>query len=81
MENIWIFKIKLRKLQQNSIEKCNVHTLSYYFATRLFENNVPTKTISELLGHSSVSITLNIYTHVLPNKKVEATEILDSINI
>jgi len=48
---------------------------------QLFENNIPAKTVSELLGHSSVSVTLNIYTHVLPNKKVEAMGILDSINI
>lgn len=64
-----------------NIDKCNVHTLRHSFATRLFENNVPPKTVSELLGHSSVSITLNIYTHVLPHKKVEAVQILDSINI
>lgn len=64
-----------------NIEKCNVHTLRHSFATRLFENNIPPKTVSELLGHSNISITLNIYTHVLPNKKVEAMEILDSINI
>lgn len=68
-------------IKKANIETCNVHTLRHSFATRLFENNVAAKTVSELLGHSSVAVTLNIYTHVLPNKKTEAVEILDSINV
>ncbi|MDF2523880.1 MAG: hypothetical protein K0R31_1521, partial [Clostridiales bacterium] len=38
-----------------------------------------TKTISELLGHSSTSITMNIYTHVMPEKKQEAVKALDRL--
>lgn len=45
------------------------HTLT--FATRCFENKMEPKVVQTLLGHFSISITLNIYTHVLDNKMDE----------
>lgn len=47
------------------------HTLRHTFATRCFENKMEPKVVQKLLGHSSISITLNIYTHVLDNKMEE----------
>lgn len=47
------------------------HTLRHTFATRCFENKMEPKIVQSLLGHSSISITLNIYTHVLDNKMDE----------
>lgn len=47
------------------------HTLRHTFATRCFENKMEPKVVQTLLGHSSISITLNIYTHVLDNKMDE----------
>lgn len=47
------------------------HTLRHTFATRCFENRMEPKVVQSLLGHSSISITLNIYTHVLDNKMDE----------
>lgn len=47
------------------------HTLRHTFATRCFENQMEPKVVQSLLGHSSISITLNIYTHVLDNKMDE----------
>ena len=65
-------------LKKAELENCNVHTMRHTFATRLFERNVPAKTISQLLGHTSVSFTLDTYTHVLPNTKKQAIEVLES---
>lgn len=48
------------------------HALRHTFATNLFRQGVETKTISELLGHSDVSVTLNIYTHVIEDQKKDA---------
>lgn len=47
------------------------HTLRHTFATRCFENKMEPKVVQALLGHSSISITLNIYIHVLDNKMEE----------
>lgn len=63
------------------IDNCNTHTMRHSFATRLFEAGVPAKTISQLLGHSSVSFTLDTYTHVLPDTKNEAIKVLESISL
>lgn len=53
----------------NSIaNKCNIknvtfHTLRHTFATRCIEIGFDTKSLSEILGHASVNITLNRYVH------------------
>jgi chorismate mutase len=65
-------------LKKAELENCNVHTMRHTFATRLFERNVPAKTISQLRGHTSVPFTLDTYTHVLPNTKKQAIEVLES---
>lgn len=43
------------------------YALRHTYATKLFEKEVPLKTVSELLGHSSTEMTSNTYTHVIPN--------------
>ncbi len=55
----------------------SIHTLRHTFATRLIEKGANPKVISDILGHSSIQITLDIYGHVMPNKKQEAIELLD----
>jgi integrase len=60
------------------ISKCNFHTARHSYATRLFELGIPAKVVSELLGHSKVSHTLDIYTHVIPVIKNEAIRTLDA---
>ena len=52
-----------RLLQLHSIPDTNFHTLRHTFATRCVEKKVDTKTLSEILGHSNVGITLNYYVH------------------
>ena len=49
-----------------------VHALRHTFATLLLKNKVDIKTVSELLGHSDVSITYNTYIHVIKEQKAEA---------
>ena len=41
----------------------NFHLLRHTYATVCIENGFDAKTVSELLGHSSVQITLNRYMH------------------
>lgn len=52
-----------RYLARCGLRPLNFHTLRHTFATRCMESGMDTKSLSELLGHSSVNITLSIYVH------------------
>lgn len=52
-----------RLLEKCGIESVNYHVLRHTFATRCIEAGVDVKSLSEILGHSNVSITLNTYVH------------------
>jgi integrase len=71
-----IYKTLLKKLKINTT---SFHALRHTFATRLIENKVDIKTVSELLGHASVNITISIYVHSEFNTKRKAVKTLDSL--
>ena len=64
-----LFERMLRKI---GIRVLKFHTLRHTFATRAIESGMDVKTLSELMGHSNVSITLNCYTHCLLEHKRQA---------
>ncbi len=45
------------------IDSANYHSLRHTFATRCVEIGFEIKTLSEILGHANVNITLNRYVH------------------
>lgn len=51
--------------KENNIEHFKIHSLRHTYATRLYELGEQPKTVQTLLGHSDISMTLNVYTHVL----------------
>ena len=68
-------------LKKLDIEPIKFHALRHTYATRLFENNVPPKTVQALMGHSDISVTMDIYTHVMDDTKIKAVEKIDDIFI
>ena len=50
-------------LKDMKIDKHNFHSLRHTFATLAVEKNMDIKALSEILGHSNISITLNLYVH------------------
>lgn len=50
----------------------HLHDLRHTHATLLLQAGVPVKVVSERLGHATVMITLEIYTHVMPGMQAEA---------
>ena len=52
-----------KALRQAGIEDANFHALRHTFATRCVELGFDIKSLSEILGHASVNITLNRYVH------------------
>ena len=68
-----------RHLKKIDMPYRNFHSLRHTYATRLFENNVPIKTVQSLLGHKDIVTTMNIYTHVMPEKMTNEVQCLNSI--
>lgn len=58
-------------LNKNGIREVNVHGLRHTFATRALESGMSVKTLSKILGHSSVGFTLDTYAHVTERLKIE----------
>lgn len=66
-------------LKRNNIRKIRIHDIRHTHATLLLAQGVDIKTISERLGHSNISITMNIYTDVLKELDKSAADKLDEI--
>lgn len=58
-----------RLLESCGIRTVNYHVLRHTFATRCIEAGMDVKTLSELLGHSSVATTMNTYVHSSMERK------------
>ncbi len=70
--SLWITidpKILHSALDKLNIPRMKFHALRHTYATRLFEAGVPPKTVQSLMGHYDISITMDIYTHVMKDSK------------
>jgi len=66
-------------LKQAGLPHMRLHDLRHSAATILLAMGVPIKVVQELLGHSSITITLNVYGHVLSSMQQEAMDKLDDL--
>ncbi|MDP4086292.1 MAG: tyrosine-type recombinase/integrase [Bacillota bacterium] len=61
-----------RYVEKAGVRKSTIHGLRHFHATQLMKMGVNPKVVSERLGHSSIEITLNLYTHFQPNMQEDA---------
>ena len=54
--------------------RIRLHDLRHTHATLLLQAGVPVKVVSERLGHAQISLTLDIYAHVLPAMDADAAD-------
>lgn len=66
-------------LKEAKIDNFRFHDLRHTFCTRLADSGVPIPIIQELAGHSRIATTMR-YTHVIPEQKKKAIELLNSYN-
>lgn len=66
-------------VELHGIHPIKFHALRHTFATRCIENGADYKTVSELLGHSSVNLTLNLYVHPNMEDKRRCVELAGRI--
>ena len=64
-------------LKRAGLPQVRFHDLRHTCATLLLSRNVNPKIVSEMLGHSSIAITLDTYSHVLPNMRDRAAKAME----
>ena len=55
------------------------HDLRHTNATLMLRNNIPAKIVSSMLGHSSIGITMDTYSHVMTDMQTDAVSVMDSL--
>src|SRR5260370_24961414 len=66
-------------LRRAELPKIRFHDLRHTAATLLLERGVNVKMVSEMLGHSSIAITLSLSGHVTPHMQQHAAETMDEV--
>ena len=64
-------------LKRAELPEVRFHDLRHTCATLLLSKNVNPKVVSEMLGHASIAITLDTYSHVLPTMQESAAEAME----
>jgi len=65
-------------LERASLPPMRFHCLRHTAAPICLRKRVPAKVVSEMLGHSNIGITLQVYSHVLPDMQREATAAMEA---
>ena len=66
-------------LERNNLRHIRFHDLRHSCASLLLANDVPMKQIQEWLGHSDISTTANIYSHLDYKSKIVSANVMDHI--
>jgi integrase len=74
-----IFRHLQRQLKAIGVPAVRFHDLRHTAATILLSHGVNPKLVSEMLGHSSVAFTLQVYGHVLPSMQDAALLVMDTV--
>jgi len=68
-----------RLLANAGLPRLRFHDLRHSCATLLLVQGVPARVVMEILGHSSIALTMNTYSHVMPSLKREAADAMDRV--
>jgi integrase len=70
---------KLDAIMDKKMRYFRLHDLRHFFTSLLLAQGVELKIVSELLGHSSIQITSDIYAHILPKVKEQTMDVMNAI--
>jgi integrase len=68
-----------KALERAQLPHARFHDLRHTCATLLLVQGVPARVVMETLGHSQISLTMNTYSHVLPDLQREAANQIDRL--
>ncbi len=66
-------------LERAGLPRIRFHDLRHTAATLMLGRSVHPKVVAEMLGHSQIAVTLDLYSHVTPTMQREATAALDAV--
>ena len=69
----------LKFLEDHGLRRMRFHDLRHSCASLLLANDVPMKQIQEWLGHSDISTTANIYSHLDYKSKLMSANVMDNV--
>lgn len=68
-----------RALERAGLPHIRVHDLRHTVASILLESGVHPKIVQELLGHSTIRLTLDTYSHLTPGLHQQAAQTMDLV--
>ena len=68
-------------LKQLGLDHITFHDLRHTHATLLLSQKINPKIVQERLGHSTITLTLDTYSHLVPDIQKEAVKALDNLGI
>lgn len=71
----WLAKFEKR----NGLKRVSPHGLRHTYCSILLAQNVPIQTVSKYLGHSDSTITLEVYSHFIPDTQERVTNALSNL--
>ena len=69
----------VRLLGAHKLKRIKLHNTRHSHASHMLASNVHPKIVQERLGHSSIAITMDIYSHVMPNMQQDAVAQVDEV--
>ncbi len=66
-------------LERAGLRRQRFHDLRHGAATYALASGVPARVVADMLGHSNVSMTLSVYSHVLPELRRDAADRMDRL--
>jgi integrase len=66
-------------LKRAELRRIRLHDLRHSFGSLLLASGASPREVMELLGHSNIAMTMDVYAHVIPALKREAIERFDAM--
>jgi len=79
VDGTWAIKWFHRALDGAGLPRLRIHDLRHTAATQLWRRGVHPKVVQELLGHSTISLTLDTYSHVAPALHAEVASHMQAL--
>lgn len=68
-----------RLLGDAKLPRHRFHDLRHSCASFLLSKNIPARTVMDILGHSNISLTMNTYSHVMPEMLRDAAKAMNAL--